>query len=167
MKKKIISILIILIVIGAFIANHLITFARETNETLYVNLSATDPENKVGYGIGDADDSGQHIWNIITNDLTSEPNANPLTGRPSDEQRNLYCVNAEYGISWFGDKSQGIYGDVNKIVSYELAYDIQDAEDRAELSKFNNTMINNLILQFAFSILRSAPLNPTAWTAWE
>ena len=117
MKKKIISILIALLIVGAFIANHLITYARVAETPLYVSLSATDL-NGTGYGNGNPNpetggtsNQGEYIWNLITQDS--------LQGPVSDIQRDLYCVRADYGQTWFTEQKD------EEILEYNLTYDMQ------------------------------------------
>lgn len=136
MKKKIISILVILLIIGAFIATSLITYASKTKSPLWVNLTPTDA-NGIGYGIGDPQNAGKYIWNITTYDDT-ETGPGPV----SKTQRDLYCVNAEYGKSWFGDETTT--GDVSKILGYELYYDIQSPERQTLLDNVQNDTNNKL-----------------------
>ncbi len=120
MKKKIISILIIMLAIATFIANHLITYARVADVPLYVKLEKTDSTG-IGYGSGNphpeagsTSGQGKYIWNLI--------NQETLTGPASEEQKDLYCVKADYGQTWFTEEN------TDKILEYNLAYDIQ--EDR-------------------------------------
>ena len=90
--------------IGAFIANHLITYARVAETPLYVNLSKTDI-NGIGYGNGNPNpdnggtsNQGEYIWNLITQDS--------LTGPVSKTQKDLYCVKADYGQTWFKQEKE-------------------------------------------------------------
>jgi len=130
MKKKIISILVLVLIVGAFITNHLITYAGKAEPPLYVKLAPADLSG-VGYGNGNpviaGSNKNEYIWNIITQD--SE------TGPASQEQRNLYCVKAEYGETWFGTETKT--GNANEILEYNLYYDMQvdeeNREDRAKL----------------------------------
>ena len=137
MKKRIISILIILLIIGGFIANQLITYARTAETPLYVNLTATDLSG-TGYGIGDPNNAGKYIWNIMS--YNSENTADV-----SETQRNLYCVNADYGKTWFG--TDGTQGDQSKILSYELYYDIQSERNSLldNLQNDENDMLKTLL----------------------
>ena len=139
MKKKIISVLIILLVIGAFIANHLITYARVAEPSLYVKLAKTNL-NGIGYGngnpnpdVGGTSNQGEYIWNLITQDT--------LTGPASEIQKDLYCVKADYGQTWFGERN------TEAILEYNLYYDIQ--EDRETLLNMlqedNDDVIENLL----------------------
>ena len=121
MKKKILGIIVLILIVGAFIANHLISYARVAEIPLYVNLATTDLKN-IGYGIGNPNPSvggtsnqGEYIWNIRTYD------AKDVTAI-SAAQRNLYCVKADYGQTWFTEQNE------EEIIEYNLYYDIQ--EDR-------------------------------------
>lgn len=117
MKKKIISVLIVVLVIGAFVVNHLTTYATIAETPLYVKLSAF--ANGVGYGsgnpnpdVGGTSDKGEYIWNLITYNSTDPDDI-------SEAQRNLYCVKADYGQTWFTEQNDG------EILEYNLSYDIQ------------------------------------------
>ena len=122
MKKKIISILIIVLVIGAFITNNLISYASDDSPVLHVNLSPADSK-EIGYGNGNPNpkqggtsNKGEYIWNIIAHDVE--------TG--STELRDLYCLKADYGLTWYSDQK-----DAEKtIVTYNLAYDMQADRER-------------------------------------
>lgn len=125
MKKKKVSILIIVIAIIAFLLSYIISYAN-TGETIYVNLTKLDT-NGIGYGIGDpangTNEAGKpatnaYIWNITTYDTSTSKTA-------SKNQRNLYCIKGNYGDSWNTNK--------DTIVAYNLSYDIQ--ADRADLLK--------------------------------
>ena len=117
MKKKIISVLIIILVIGGFILNHLShTYAAIAEPPLYVNLATT--VNNIGYGnanpnpdVGDTSNEGEYIWNIITHDSH--------TSSASAVQRNLYCVKADYGETWFTAENH------ETVIEYNLSYDMQ------------------------------------------
>ena len=81
MKKKVLGIVVLILIVGAFIANHLISYARVAETPLYVNLATTDLKN-VGYGIGNPNPSvggtsnqGEYIWNIRTYDEFLQENA--------------------------------------------------------------------------------------------
>ena len=138
MKKKIISILIIAIVIGAFIINHLITYAGVAETPLYVKLAATDL-NGIGYGngnpnpaVGGTSNQGEYIWNIIAQDS--------LTGPASTIQKDLYCVKADYGQTWFTEAKDG------EILEYNLSYDIQaDRENLLANLKDNGNDADDVI----------------------
>ena len=123
MKKKVVSIIILLLIIGAFIANHLITYARIEETPLYVKLSKTDLEGN-GYGNGNPNptqggtsNKGEYIWNILTQ--------NSITGPTSEKQKELYCVKADYGQTWFTEQKD------DQIIEYNLSYDMQ--KDREAL----------------------------------
>ena len=103
MKKKKISILIVVIAILAFLLSYIISYAN-TSETVYVNLTKLDTKG-IGYGIGDpanGTNAGGHvtsayIWNLTTYDTSTSTSA-------SKNQRNLYCIKANYGNSWNTNK---------------------------------------------------------------
>ena len=131
MKKKIISILILITIIGVFVVNHLITYANtdEIKDPLYVNLAKTvtrvDEQGNtkhIGYSISEPgnDVGGQapYIWNIIPHNK----NANG-TYEISTEQRNLYCVKATYGQTWFDEEEE------DYVLEYNLYYDLQEDRD--------------------------------------
>jgi len=114
MKKKIISLLIIILIMGGIIINQLSTYATVASPSLYASLSKTHLDG-VGYGSGDPTVPGsnmnEYIWNITTQDSQ--------TGPVSPVQKDLYCVKAEYGQSWFSGQPEG------KILEYNLYYDMQ------------------------------------------
>ena len=122
MKNKKVCLGVIVIAIIAFLLSYIISYAN-TGETIYVNLTKLDT-NGVGYGIGAPtypNVEGQpannaYIWNITTYDSASATSA-------SREQRNLYCIKANYGESWNISKDTK--------VAYNLSYDLQ--ADREEL----------------------------------
>ena len=123
MKKKI-GIIISIITIAALLLGYIISYAN-TDETIYVNLQKADT-NGVGYGIGNpkngVNSEGQaatnaYIWNLTTYD---EDNINKV----SSNQRNLYCVKANYGNTW-----ENV--DTNDIIPYNLSYDLH--ADREKL----------------------------------
>ncbi len=124
MKKKKIGILIAVIAIVAFLLSYIISYAN-TGETIYVNLTKLDTKG-VGYGIGNpanGTSAGGHatsayIWNLTTYDTSTSTTA-------SKNQRNLYCIKANYGDSWNTNK--------DTIVAYNLSYDLQS--DREILLK--------------------------------
>ena len=124
MKKKKIGILIAVIAIVAFLLSYIISYAN-TGETIYVNLTKLDTKG-VGYGIGNpanGTSAGGHatsayIWNLTTYDTATSTTA-------SKNQRNLYCIKANYGDSWNTNK--------DTIVAYNLSYDLQS--DREILLK--------------------------------
>ena len=116
MKNKKVCLVVIVIAIIAFLLSYIISYAN-TGETIYVNLTKLDT-NEVGYGIGNPttpNETGKpatnaYIWNITTYDSASATSA-------SREQRNLYCIKANYGESWNNNK--------DTIVAYNLSYDLQ------------------------------------------
>lgn len=131
MKKKIISILILLLIIGAFITNHLITYARVAETSLYVKLSSTDL-NGVGYGngnpnpdVGGTSEQGEYIWNLMTYDSTDSNSISTV-------QRNLYCVKADYGQTWFTEQKD------EEILEYNLTYDMQTDRETLLANLKNN-----------------------------
>ena len=139
MKKKIISVLIFITLMVAFIANCLISYARVSETPLYVKLAKTDL-NGIGYGNGNPNPAeggtsnlGEYIWNIETQ--------NTSTGSASSTQKDLYCVKADYGQTWFTQKK------AEEILEYNLVYDIQ-ADREVLLSKLkdnNNTDADEVI----------------------
>jgi len=114
MKKRMLSILIIIMLMGAIVANHLITYARIAETPLYVKLTKADL-NGIGYGNGNptggTSNQGEYIWNLMTEDT--------ITGPASQKQKNLYCVRADYGQTWFIEEKE------DEILEYNLTYDIQ------------------------------------------
>ena len=128
MKKKKVSILIAVIAIVAFLLSYIISYAN-TGETIYVNLTKLDT-NGIGYGIGNpangtnesgASTTSAYIWNITTYDTASSTTV-------SKNQRNLYCIKANYGNSWNTNKDTK--------VAYNLSYDLQS--DR-------NLLLSNIV----------------------
>lgn len=126
MKRKKISVLIAAIAIVAFLLSYIISYAN-TSETIYVNLTKLNISG-IGYGIGDPANgtnvagslaTSAYIWNITTHDSATSTTA-------SKNQRNLYCIKANYGESWNTDK--------DTIVAYNLSYDLQ-ADRKMLLSK--------------------------------
>lgn len=114
MKKRKIGILITIIAIVAFLLSYIISYANNT-QTIYLNLTKTNTSG-VGYGIGDPKNGGEYIWNITTYDSATATTA-------SANQRNLYCIKANYGDTWNTNKDTK--------VAYNLSYDLQ--ADRKEL----------------------------------
>ena len=114
MKKRIISILLIIIAIGLIVTNHLITYARVAEKPIYVKLTKTDLSG-AGYANGNpkggTSNHGEYIWNLMTQDTISGP--------ASQKQKDLYCVRADYGQTWFVAEKD------NEILEYNLVYDIQ------------------------------------------
>ena len=114
MKTKKVCLVAIVIAIIAFLLSYIISYAN-TGETIYVNLTKLDTKG-IGYAIGDpTTDAGKpatnaYIWNITTYDTASATSA-------SREQRNLYCIKANYGESWNNNKDTK--------VAYNLSYDLQ------------------------------------------
>ena len=112
MKKRKIGISIAIVAIIIFLLSYIISYANNT-ETIYVNLTELNTDG-VGYGIGDPSPSngyaGQYIWNLTTYDSATATKA-------SDNQRNLYCIKANYGDSWNNNKDTK--------VAYNLSYDLQ------------------------------------------
>ena len=125
MKNKKVCLVVIVIAIIAFLLSYIISYAN-TGETIYVNLTKLDT-NGVGYSIGDpsADEiaTNAYIWNITTYDSASATSA-------SREQRNLYCIKANYGDSWNKNPEEKL--------AYNLSYDLQ--ADRQEL--LNKIVVN-------------------------
>ena len=124
MKKKLVSALIVILVIGGVLVNHLISYANVANPPLKVNLTKIDL-NGIGYGIADPTNGGEYIWNIMSYD--SDGNA---------EQRNLYCVNADYGTTWFDGQTWSEDQAESQKIDYNLYYDIQNDEERTKLINF-------------------------------
>ena len=106
MKKKVISILIIIaIIIGVLFA-----IATAGTGKLFTNLSVTDQEG-IGYGIGDPTNLGKYIWHMNTYDS--------VDGGLSTSQKNIYCLRAEYGNTWAG------FTNSSSILEYNLVFDLQ------------------------------------------
>ena len=138
MKKKKVSILIVIVAIVAFLLSYIISYGN-TGETIYVNLTKLNT-NGVGYGIGNpangSNEAGQpatsaYIWNITTYDSATSTTA-------SVNQRNLYCIKGNYGDSWNTNK--------DTIVAYNLSYDLQ-SDRQTLLSKIvdNGKDIDDII----------------------
>ena len=125
MKNKKVCLIVIVVAIIAFLLSYIISYAN-TGETIYVNLTKLDTKG-IGYAIGDPttpNEAGKpatnaYIWNITTynSDKVSDV---------SREQRNLYCIKANYGESWNNNK--------DTIVAYNLSYDLQ-ADRKTLLNK--------------------------------
>ena len=126
MKKKVISAIILVVLILAFLLNYIISYAN-SDQTIYVNLTKANPASQIGYGINDPTTpnvEGQpaanaYIWNLTTYDYDSINK----TYSVSDVQRDLYCVKANYGDTWNTNYSTQ--------VSYNLSYDLEN--DRFDL----------------------------------
>ena len=135
MKNKKVCLVVIVIAIIAFLLSYIISYAN-TGETIYVNLTKLDT-NGVGYSIGDpSTDAGEiatnaYIWNITTYDSASATSA-------SREQRNLYCIKANYGDSWNKNPEEKL--------AYNLSYDLQ-ADRTALLQKIvgNNNDADSVV----------------------
>ncbi|MBQ2836412.1 MAG: Cys-Gln thioester bond-forming surface protein [Clostridia bacterium] len=112
MKKKIISVLIIISIIVAILLGSMISYAKYADKPLTAKLSKADSQG-IGYAVFDPNSSGKYIWNIL-----SYGNNNVL------EQRNLYCVKAEYGTTWETTPEQE--------VTYNLQYDLHSDRDTLE-----------------------------------
>ena len=114
MKNKKVCLVVIVMAIIAFLLSYIISYAN-TGETIYVNLTKLDTKG-IGYAIGNPTTDAGHpatnayIWNITTYDSASATSA-------SREQRNLYCIKANYGESWNNNKDTK--------VAYNLSYDLQ------------------------------------------
>ena len=137
MKNKKVCLGLIVIAIIATLLGCIISYANN-NETVYVNLTKLDT-NGVGYGIGNptvANDSGKpatnaYIWNITTYDSN---NASAV----SKQQRNFYCIKANYGDSWNANK--------DTIVAYNLSYDLQaDRQKLLEKITGNNNSADSVV----------------------
>ena len=120
MKNKKVCLVVIVIAIVAFLLSYIISYAN-TGETIYVGLTKLNTKG-VGYSIGDpSSDAGSqatnaYIWNVTTYDSLSASSA-------SREQRNLYCIKANYGDTWEKNKDTKL--------AYNLSYDLQ--ADRQDL----------------------------------
>ena len=120
MKNKKVCLVVIVIAIIAFLLSYIISYAN-TGETIYVGLTKLNTKG-VGYSIGDpSSDAGSqatnaYIWNVTTYDSLSASSA-------SREQRNLYCIKANYGDTWEKNKDTKL--------AYNLSYDLQ--ADRQDL----------------------------------
>ena len=137
MRNKKVCLVLIVIAIIATLLGCIISYAK-TDETVYVNLTKLDT-NGVGYGIGNptvANDSGKpatnaYIWNITTYDSN---NASAV----SKQQRNFYCIKANYGDSWNANK--------DTIVAYNLSYDLQaDRQKLLEKITGNNNSADSVV----------------------
>ena len=120
MRKKIISILITIVAIVAILLGSMISYAKYAQKPLTVNLSKT--QNGVGYGVFNPKNGGEYIWNIVPQNTT--------------ESRILYCVNAEYGQTWFDN------GETSTNVTYNYQYDLQSERDALAAALANNTVVD-------------------------
>lgn len=117
MKKKIIGILMALgIILGIILGNIFSTTTYAGTGKLYTNLEALNPYG-VGYGIGDPTNKGKYIWHMSTYDSSN--------GGLSSKQKNIYCLKAEYGISWRSFRNS------SKILEYNMFFDLQ--QERQDL----------------------------------
>ena len=132
MKNKKIGIIIAIIAIISFLLSYIITYAANT-ETIYVNLTKTDL-NGIGYGIGDPTNSGagNYIWNLQLY------NSNDVSDI-STQQRNLYCIKANYGDTWNANNSD--------IVAYNLSYDLQEEREKILTLLGNDVASHDVIKQ--------------------
>ncbi len=115
MRKKVISILIVIgvisaILMGMFYSNS--TYAGTGK--LYTNLSALNP-NGIGYGIGDPTNKGKYIWHMSTYDS--------LQGGLSSTQKDIYCLKGDYGASW------GNFTGSSPILEYNIVFDLQQGRE--------------------------------------
>ena len=139
MKKKIAGILITLF-IGVLIVCNMITYAAKATPPLYVKLDRTitnELGREVGYSSGNPNggttNQQRFIWNIKT--LTGE------NGELSEIQKDLYCVKADYGQTWFTNKT------VEEDVSYELYYNIQSERNiLSKISELDNSGVVETLL---------------------
>jgi len=116
MKKKILSIVIVLGIILGIIFS--ISLYAGTGK-LYTNLTAADPAG-VGYGMGNPQaQGGKYIWHMST--------YNSLDGKLSDVQKDIYCLQADYGASW-----ETVKDNATSIIEYNMVFDLQ--EDRENVS---------------------------------
>ena len=132
MKNKKIGIIIAIIAIISFLLSYIITYAANT-ETIYVNLTKTDL-NGIGYGIGNPTNSGagNYIWNLQLY------NSNDVSDI-STQQRNLYCIKANYGDTWNANNSD--------IVAYNLSYDLQEEREKILTLLGNDVASHDVIKQ--------------------
>ena len=114
MKKKIISVLIIIAIIVAILLGSMISYAKYADKPLTARLSKANSQG-IGYAVFDPNSSGKYIWNIISYDSND-----------AVEKRNLYCVKAEYGANWETTPEQE--------VTYNLQYDLHADRDLLEES---------------------------------
>ena len=120
MKKKIISVLVVL----AFILGIIFSISLNAGTgKLYTNLTALDL-NGVGYGITDPTNQGDYIWHMSTYDSAS--------GGTTGTQKNIYCLKADYGESWKNFNNQ------SSILEYNMFFDLQ--KERESLS---NKIVDN------------------------
>ncbi len=115
MKSKKIGVIIAIVAIIGFLLSYIISYAAST-ETIYVNLTKTDL-NGIGYGIGNPTNAGtgNYIWHLQTYNSNDVSDINT-------QQRNLYCIKANYGDTWNANNSD--------IVSYNLSYDLQEEREK-------------------------------------
>ena len=130
MKKKIFVVGIILLLATCLIST-LVSLA--SNDILYVGINRSFKDN-IGYSIGNPNSSGKNLWNLRNYDSDNKEDE-------SIQQRQLYCLKGEYGVSWESN--------IDNIVEYNLSYDLQ--EDREKLLQLlgNSTTgtPNNIVAQ--------------------
>ena len=123
MKVK--KIFMIVAFVVAFIINALlytnVTYARLANTPLYIGITETKLESGLGYAIGNPNDNGAKIWNLIQ--YQSETSA-------TYSENNIYCL-----------KSGAGFVNVDRRVTYDTYYDMKT--ERATLQTQNQNQILN------------------------
>ena len=128
MRKRKISLILIMVIAIGFLLSYVTSYAQSTN-TIFVNLTKADA-NKIGYGIGNPNqEGGKYIWNLTSYNSNNVDD----TSMP---QRNLYCIKAEYGKTWEEAKKPG------DIIEYNLQYNLQKDREKI-LNKLSEITVAN------------------------
>ena len=131
MRKRKISLILIMVIAIGFLLSYVTSYAQSTN-TIFVNLTKADA-NKIGYGIGNPNqEGGKYIWNLTSYNSNNVDD----TSMP---QRNLYCIKAEYGKTWEEAKKPG------DIIEYNLQYNLQKDREKILNKLSENTVANEVV----------------------
>ena len=121
MKRKIAIILLIISVILGIIFS--LSLNAGTGK-LYTSLTALNTDG-IGYGVGNPEETeGANIWHMSTYDSDK--------GGISDVQKNIYCLQAEYGASWEDFEQE------SPILEYNMVFDMQ-----TEREKLSSLIVDN------------------------